>query len=48
MSCLRLCRDLGSRIATTNGKVLPVEGVSETTLIELLEIALALFLKEQL
>jgi hypothetical protein len=39
---------LSRRITATDRKVLLVQGVSESTLIELLEVAFALFLEEKL
>jgi len=43
-----LRRDLGRRITTSDGKIFPVQSISETTLVKLLEITLALFLEEKL
>jgi hypothetical protein len=43
-----LHRDLSRRITATDRKVLLVQGISESALIKLLEVALALFLEEKL
>jgi hypothetical protein len=43
-----LCWDFRSRIAATDGKILPVQGICKSTLVELLKVALALLLQEKL